>query len=1535
MCAENARPTATRCAFVGDEPLVAQCVQLAIDHGLDVVLVASTNDAVLTDAALRRVPTADPTDLADALDQHPADVLFSIANLRIVADDVLDRVATAINFHDGPLPGYAGLNVTTWALLAGEREHAVTWHLMTSHVDGGDVVDVEPFRIDPEDTAFSLNARAYEAALTSFPRVAAAVAAGSLAPHPQPAGRRRVFRRDDRPAALFDPTRPAAETLRTVRALDFGHRIANPIGSVRVVVGDAVVVIEQAVLDEHRSSAEPGTVLSSDAGALVVATADGDLVFSTVATPEGVVLDKEAARAHLGIADGSRVREPRRALVEVLPDMERHLARVERRWLDHLAHCGPTDPPFTGSRGGTAATAAVDVEGLAPAACLAAVGAWLGAVSGAPTVGVGVVLPGMGAIIDATAPLTVPPVLAIDVANRTFAELSADLADELAAIAGKAPLLLDAVGRDPRTRGRPLETSVVVEFEGDPESASRSIANGVALHIAVDDARITVAVADDSDRAERTAEQLAVIIEAARRQPATPVDALPIVGSAELAVLDALNDTERSVDPATIDALVRKQMAGKPDDPALSFGGRTMTYRQLDDAVAAMGQRLAAAGLERGQRVGIAVPRGIEMVTSVLATLEVGAAYVPLDPTYPVERLRQMIADSGIKALVTSDGALASLAGPACRVLDPTNGSELPDERRIARHDPSDLAYVIYTSGSTGVPKGVMLEHRQVVNFFAAMDEVIGADPPGVWLAVTSLSFDISVLELLWTLSRGFHVVVAPDRHLAEAFSASTPRRPVTFSLFYFAAGEESAADGYRLLLESARFADRHGFEAVWTPERHFHAFGGAYPNPSVTGAALAAITSSVAIRAGSVVLPLHSPIRVAEEWAVVDNLSGGRVGISFAAGWQPDDFVLNPGAYATAKQDLPERIDTVRRLWRGETVALPGHDGEPVEVATLPRPVQAELPTWLTSAGSPSTFERAGALGVNLLTHLLGQSIEQLAANIERYRDSWRAAGHAGDGQVTLMLHTYLAVDAAAARETAREPMKDYLRTAVGLLRDVASAFPTFAGRVSGSDDLFASLTAQELDELLEVAADRYIGSSGLFGTPEDAAAVVETLAAVGVDEVACLIDFGIDTDAVLASLDLLAQAKHLVAERRHAVPDTDGGSVAVLAERHQVTHVQCTPSLAAMMLADPADRAALTRLRHLLVGGEALPAALAAELRDVLSGRLTNMYGPTETTIWSLVHEIDGAPEGSIPIGTPIANTSVFVLDARGRRLPLGVFGELHIGGAGVARGYHARPELTAERFTTRPGMGRVYATGDLARIDPDGSVEFGGRIDNQVKVRGHRIELGEIEAVIDRHPDVKQSIVVARGTAADVQLVAFVVPADGARLSAAAIRKHVASTLPDVMVPALVQSREALPLTPNRKVDRKALANEVAIDDVDGDRVVVAPADDVERLVAEIWAAELDREVGRDDNFFDIGGHSLVAVKVYRRLCDATMAPLALTDVFRYPTVRAMAAHLASLSDGGAPTSAVTAAVVGTDRGAMRRLALSRRGNVDDAR
>ena len=259
---------------------------------------------------------------------------------------------------------------------------------------------------------------------------------------------------------------------------------------------------------------------------------------------------------------------------------------------------------------------------------------------------------------------------------------------------------------------------------------------------------------------------------------------------------------------------------------------------------------------------------------------------------------------------------------------------------------------------------------------------------------MTSLSFDISVLELFWTLARGFTVVVHGDGAQREPSVASATRSPPRAAdrlqpvLLRQRRGRPRRRPSTACCSRARSFADAHGFAAVWTPERHFHAFGGLYPNPSVTSAAIAAVTQRVAIRAGSVVLPLHHPVRVAEEWAVVDNLSNGRVGLSFASGWQPNDFVLQPGSFANAKHGMMVATSRrVRRLWRGESASsFPGPTGQATcSSRTLPRPVQPELPVWVTAAGNPETFGWRARPGASVLTHLLGQTLEELAEKIER----------------------------------------------------------------------------------------------------------------------------------------------------------------------------------------------------------------------------------------------------------------------------------------------------------------------------------------------------------------------------------------------------------------------------------------------------------------------------------------------------------------------------------------------------------------------
>ena len=340
------------------------------------------------------------------------------------------------------------------------------------------------------------------------------------------------------------------------------------------------------------------------------------------------------------------------------------------------------------------------------------------------------------------------------------------------------------------------------------------------------------------------------------------------------------------------------------------------------------------------------------------------------------------------------------------------------------------------------------------------------------------------------------------------------------FSLFYFDGdGSIARPNQYQLLIESAKFADQNGFTAVWTPERHFHAFGGLYPNPCVTGAALAIATENVQLRAGSVVMPLHHPVRVAEDWAVVDNLSNGRAAIAFASGWTMDEFILSRAPHASRKANMWRGIQEVQQLWRGEAVNFQDATGKIVSVRSLPRPIHPQLPTWITCQ-STETFIEAGRLGANILTSLLGGSLEQLVPKIQQYKKSLSKHGHDPDSKiVSLMLHTFLGSDIEKVKDDVRQPFCEYLKTHYGLLENLAKGMGLSISLKDFSDD--------DLDSLLLFGVEGFMNGRSLIGTPESCLPFISKLVQAGINEVACLIDFVQDVDRVINALSYLKQLK------------------------------------------------------------------------------------------------------------------------------------------------------------------------------------------------------------------------------------------------------------------------------------------------------------------------------------------------------------------------------------------------------------------------
>ena len=1341
-------------------------------------------------------------DYVAALGREPFDYLFSIVNHAVTPAAVLDMPRLgAINYHDSLLPAYSGFHATTWSILDGQAEHGITWHRMTKDVDAGPYLLQKSFPITEQDTAFTVAARAAELANRSFAELIQSLEDGSANESPGlPA--QHFHRKSERPGLVaLDWTQPTEDLLRVIRAFDFGSE-DNWLAQAKLQTPSGEFLCIGSAVSAPDSDASPGALLSSTAEGITVQGSKGALTCTNLTTLEGDAI-READLAKHGLLAGATLPGLAVPLAEAASNLDREVTKSERFWMRRLQALSIPQLNELKGHAPTGQTASVDVPLASALLALPSESQHAMLVAGlavyaartndeVTTVDIPVCVATLPDDLTQLYSPTVPLSFEVD-SQATWQTVQHHAGEELRTATARGTYARDIWMRYSALRGKSAterQMSIAVALNVSPTALPAGVRLLLSLASGSDKLQLLFDTnAISALHAERIGARIVHLMQAASEHPNTSVGTLPIVPKAEQdLLLQAFQNTHRdSVDVSCIHDLFAAQVDRTPDNTALVFRDDSLTYRELHERSDALALHLQELGVGPDLMVAIAIERSLDMVVGLLAILKAGGAYVPLDPAYPTERLAMMLEDSGARWLLTQRHLQTQLPQHSAAVVlveEPVATKSTPTSPTTSA-TPANLAYVIFTSGSTGRPKGVMIEHRNVANFFAGMDERVGREP-GTWLAVTSISFDISVLEIFWTLCRGFETVIQEEGDKASMLKSQSQtvatERPMGFGLFYFAADSSNTAttNAYRLMLDGAKFADSHDFVAVWTPERHFHAFGGLYPNPAVTSAAIASITSKVELRAGSVVIPLHDPIRVAEEWAVVDNISQGRVGLSFASGWHVNDFVLKPENFERRREVMQESIDTVLRLWAGEKIKVKNGAGEEIEVSVLPRPIRPRPPMWIASAGNIETFRNAGRSGHNILTNMLGQDIQDLATKFAAYREARREAGHEGDGIVTVMLHTFVTDDDEKAKQLARGPFGNYLTTSYDLVKVAPWMFPAF--KQPSAANAGGGATAQAFDPerfddddmaaLLDHAFDRYFDTAGLFGTPQRALKLVEQLKDIGATEVACLIDFGIDPDTVLENLEHLDELRRLAnpASTNPAAAATPQGipvSIREQFERREITHFQCTPSLARILVAD-GTLSSMKSLRKFLVGGEALTSDLAKTITSELPQvDLVNMYGPTETTVWSTTEAIDRNNTDSITIGKPIANTQIRILDSQLQLLPLGTPGELCIGGDGVVRGYLDRPDLTAERFVVDPFQpdNRIYRTGDLARYADDGTLEYLGRLDQQVKVNGYRIELGEIETLLQRHPSVKQAVVAVKDGPSQSQLVGYVLAAGSA--------------------------------------------------------------------------------------------------------------------------------------------------------------------------
>ncbi|HEX7505320.1 MAG TPA: amino acid adenylation domain-containing protein [Polyangia bacterium] len=519
-----------------------------------------------------------------------------------------------------------------------------------------------------------------------------------------------------------------------------------------------------------------------------------------------------------------------------------------------------------------------------------------------------------------------------------------------------------------------------------------------------------------------------------------------------------------------------------------------------------------------------------------------------------------------------------------------------------------------------------------------------------------------------------------------------------------------------------------------------------------------------------------------------------------------------------------------------------------------------------------------------------------------------------------------YLPVDPLLPEERSSYMLEDSGASLVVTEKSLRGTLPTFSGSVVLLDDEdWKSNSRENLAVAVQPDHLAYvIYTSGSTGKPKGVEvprgaltnllwSMRDWLGLTAEDRLLAVTTISFDIAGADMWLPLLVGARMVVASREEAV---DGASLREHIDRHGITFLQATPISWRLLLEAGWEGKSDIQI---VCTGEAMPRDLAMVLQPMVR-RLWNLYGPTETTIWSTGYQVR---DGSQPIliGRPVANTQCYILDEAGQPVPIGVVGELYIAGDGLARGYHARPELTAEKFlrdpfNPQPGA-RMYRTGDLARYLADSNIECLGRTDHQVKIRGYRIELGEIECVLAKHPTIEQAVMVAwEAQPGVVRLVAYVKPS-GDSISESELRAHLRQSVPDYMVPQHFVMVEAFPTTPNGKIDRKALPTPQTDDSgVFVAETYVEPRSELERRLTEVWRHVLGVErLGIRDSFFDIGGQSLLAVKLLGQISRVFGKRMPLTVLLEAPTVEQLAKHLEDTENNDGVHSLVPLQATGT--------------------